>query len=289
MAFHEDGIVGREGAERRRTCPVCGADLDIRPAREPEVRFCSTCGLGYTCPVGQAPPRPPLSAFPRRRPHPGRGHLKRGLLRLLGRHGVRPMRVLPPAGNGRALDLGCGEGYYVRALADLGWTAWGVEVDRSSARQARQVTESHVCIADAGALPWPRRSVSLVSLWHVLEHVAAPNKTLAEVRRVLTPGGILLLEVPNVRSLQARVAGSRWLHWDLPRHRWHFHARALRRLLEKSGFVHIRVWTWPNAPGWVDTWAIPRTLRGVFWLVDALPALMGRGGVLRATARVPWT
>jgi hypothetical protein len=78
-------------------------------------------------------------------------------------------------------------------------------------------------------------SVDLASLWHVLEHVEDPAAAIARVASWLTDGGALVVAVPNLASLQARLGGERWLHWDLPRHRTHFTPAGLERLLAAHG------------------------------------------------------
>ncbi|MFL5896123.1 MAG: class I SAM-dependent methyltransferase, partial [Thermoleophilaceae bacterium] len=77
-------------------------------------------------------------------------------------------------------------------------------------------------------------------LWHVLEHLDEPAAALSRVRSWLRPGGLLLVGVPNAASLQAEIAGDGWLHWDAPRHRVHFTADGLTRLLARSGFDLVR-------------------------------------------------
>jgi hypothetical protein len=75
------------------------------------------------------------------------------------------------------------------------------------------------------------------------------------VRTWLSPGGLLLLGVPNPGSLQARVAGAGWLHWDVPRHRVHFSAAGLEALLGRSGFEPVQsshmVWEHNPAGMWM--------------------------------------
>jgi hypothetical protein len=56
----------------------------------------------------------------------------------------------------------------------------------------------------------------------------------------LRPGGLLLVAVPNPGSLQARIAGAAWMHWDVPRHRLHLTPRGLTALLAGAGFEPLR-------------------------------------------------
>ena len=70
-----------------------------------------------------------------------------------------------------------------------------------------------------------------VILWHVLEHLDHPQTTLALISRVLKPGGLLYLEVPNLTSLQSCTTGKNWFHLDLEHHLYHFSPDGLHRLL----------------------------------------------------------
>ena len=69
-------------------------------------------------------------------------------------------------------------------------------------------------IAALRALPAAR----VISMWHSLEHLRAPGEMLAVAAERLQPDGVLALGVPNPRSLQFRLLGSRWAHLDAPRH-----------------------------------------------------------------------
>jgi predicted SAM-dependent methyltransferase len=79
-------------------------------------------------------------------------------------------------------------------------------------------------------------SLDAVTLWHVLEHLEDPRLALERIRGWLAPRGAVLVGVPNLDSLQARLGGSRWYHLDVPRHRTHFTARGLHQLLADEGF-----------------------------------------------------
>ena len=79
-------------------------------------------------------------------------------------------------------------------------------------------------------------SVDVVTLWHVLEHLDVPALALERIGSWLRPGGGLLVGVPNLASLQARIGRERWFHLDVPRHRVHYTPAGLRALLRAHGF-----------------------------------------------------
>ncbi|MGH2953977.1 MAG: class I SAM-dependent methyltransferase, partial [Solirubrobacterales bacterium] len=101
----------------------------------------------------------------------------------------------------------------------------GARVERAAAEDARVEPASE----DA------------VVLWHALEHLDDPEGTLRRARSWLRPDGLLVVAVPDLASLQARIGGDRWFHQDVPRHRTHFTAAGLRRLLERCGYRVVRV------------------------------------------------
>jgi SAM-dependent methyltransferase len=76
-----------------------------------------------------------------------------------------------------------------------------------------------------------------VIMWHVLEHVPAVSTLMAEVKRILKPGGIFLIGVPNFGSIEARIAKAGWFHLDVPRHLNHFTKTVLLNELSSAGFA----------------------------------------------------
>jgi SAM-dependent methyltransferase len=142
--------------------------------------------------------------------------------------------------DGRLLDVGCGKGHFLAAAREAGWDATGVEFASSSAEEAKARYGVDVVVADfmTDALSGP---YDALTMWHVLEHLPDPGTAIERARALLTPTGRLLVSVPNLASLQARLFGSDWLHLDLPRHLFHFTPRALSKLLERCGFRVERI------------------------------------------------
>ena len=145
----------------------------------------------------------------------------------------------------RALDVGCGDGRFLAQLASRGWEVEGLETDPVAAELARKRTGGTIHEAPLEEITLPQNAFGLVSILHVLEHVPEPRETLTAAWNALAPGGTLLIAVPNVNCLEARVFRSCWYPLDLPRHYWGFAPRTLTRLTEECGFEVQRIRHFP--------------------------------------------
>ena len=221
-------------------CPVCGATRS-RPRFEVGgvtscVIQCETCGLGRFHPmpgVGEIRTFYPDEYYgdPGAKFQP----LLERLVRLVGARHIGFLCRGLPAG-ARVLDVGCGRGVLLAALADRGLEVHGVEQSAEAARGADPRAEVRIAthLDEAG---YPPGYFDEIIIWHVLEHLDDPRRFLREARRLLVPGGRLIVAVPNFGSAQARWGGAAWFHLDLPRHLYHFPLPALCRLLRDHGFT----------------------------------------------------
>jgi len=146
----------------------------------------------------------------------------------------------------RVLDLGCGAGRFLRALRDAGADPVGVELAQAALDRARaNVPGADVRLLEPdGSLPLGHGEVDVVWCSEVLEHVADTAHALLEARRVLRPGGRLLVTVPFHGRLQgAAVALTRFeAHFDpLGQHLRFYTRRSLADALEAAGFADVRV------------------------------------------------
>lgn len=139
---------------------------------------------------------------------------------------------------GSILDIGCGDGRFLGAMAAAGWHIAGTELPGPAFERARRVAGIDLRPAcDAILEPPGAGPVDAITLWHVLEHLPDPRATLARCADLLRPGGWLIIEVPNFSSLQAAATGGGWMHLDPPRHLVQFSEPGLRLLLKDAGFV----------------------------------------------------
>jgi ubiquinone/menaquinone biosynthesis C-methylase UbiE len=79
-------------------------------------------------------------------------------------------------------------------------------------------------------------SFDCITLWHVLEHFHDPFNYISEISRLLKPGAVCIVALPNCNSYDAKYYDRFWAAWDVPRHLWHFQPSTFRIFSEKTGF-----------------------------------------------------
>jgi SAM-dependent methyltransferase len=218
------------------TCLMCGRDEHETVLAAPDSPFrvvrCRRCGLHFTN------PRPTLESIgefypPQYRPHSGQAHYQRPL------RSWYPLDWLQAPAHGanrpRLLDFGCGAGHFLAAMDRAGWEVTGLDVSSTAVAAIR---DEIGLAAFAGSLPhedFEPASFDCITMWHSLEHVHDPLRILGEARRLLVPGGRLLVAVPNFAGWSRRRFLHDWFGLDLPRHLTHFEPATLTRLLELAG------------------------------------------------------
>jgi SAM-dependent methyltransferase len=141
----------------------------------------------------------------------------------------------PPGAGARLLDVGAAYGFAVSEARRAGWRAFGIEISTAAARRAQAASPGCVVVAHALKTPFPDASFETITLWDVLEHLPDPQAALAELVRLLAPGGVLALSTGDVCSLVARLSGARWHLYTLPEHLFFYSRASLRRLVESHG------------------------------------------------------
>jgi SAM-dependent methyltransferase len=260
MAVEDRTGAAVRGAQRSNTestpsCPACGGELAAATLRSPDrlcglpgmfsVARCHACGLGVTLPPLASSELAALYATN----YGIHDELPTGLLRLVSkavqriqaRQSMRttPLSHLAALAPGELLDVGCGRGDLASWFVRRGWRVSGVE----PSAQACAVARGQGVRALTGTLeevPLEPGRYDAACFRHSLEHVADPLSDLRLVYAALREGGVVIVIAPNFGGWQSRMFGGRWFSLDLPRHRFHFNARALRAMLERAGFERVQ-------------------------------------------------
>jgi SAM-dependent methyltransferase len=143
----------------------------------------------------------------------------------------RLARVCRHRTGGRLLDVGACDGAFV-AVAGQAFRATGIEPDPGTSARARQrgLDVRTEALGSLAAVPqW-----DVVTMFHVLEHLDSPRVALRQVRRLLAPGGLLVIETPTVENPWFALAPGRWRQL-IPDHYWFFSPATLSRLLSACG------------------------------------------------------
>lgn len=149
--------------------------------------------------------------------------------------------------NATLLDVGCGNGRYLSTMRALGWKVQGVELSENGVKvcQASGLPVHHGDLASAA---FPDASFELITVRHVIEHVPDPRAFMAELARILMPGGRLIIETPNSNALGRKWLGANWFANEVPRHLILFNEKNINKLAHSHGLsrISLRLETTPK-------------------------------------------
>jgi 2-polyprenyl-3-methyl-5-hydroxy-6-metoxy-1,4-benzoquinol methylase len=287
--------------KQRIDCNACGADRfeSLNSVGEWTIGRCGACGLIYVNPVPFFEPTADFSRMSREFEYTRYMHqpvteaiegFERAQLafdlqeiaRLKGRRPEWESHV-------RSLEIGCGSGASVRAAADLGWSAIGIDIDPELVSEGRERLGADLrCtpLLDSG---FPDGAFDFIRLRDVIEHLPDPYESLVKVRDLLAPDGIALIVTPNEAGLvtRARLATGRKrtrVATVAPPHHLHgFDGRTLGRICGRAGLtVYDMRTTTPVDARYVTSNNMRSTGRKGINAIWSLGVLLGMGAVLVA-------
>ena len=156
--------------------------------------------------------------------------------RLAGRWRRRKIvTAFPPwHGRGRLLDVGCASGRFLSQMRAMGWSVAGIEFDPEAATKAKTITPD-VFVGDPVDAPFAPASFDVITAFHVIEHLPFPREALGRMLGWLAPGGLIVVDVPNVGGVGGRLFGRYWSGLDFPRHLVHFTPRTMDAMVARAG------------------------------------------------------
>lgn len=242
LAYEVDGM-------RIVRCERCGLAM-VNPRLRREVQFDEVYVEGYR----EAPPKPGLWNLARRgkrrllEPFRGRSRHDRQVL-FVARSLQRVLGHIPE--RLRLLEVGSWTGLFIEEAMRRypQWELVGVEPSEYAARAAREQKGLQVHHGVLEDVELPARSLDVVHLWHVIEHLPDPPTTIRAAHACLKPGGLLTLRCPNYNAAHRHLHGSKWKGWWPREHLYYFTHATLERLLTETGFERA----WPRrTPFWLE-------------------------------------
>jgi 2-polyprenyl-3-methyl-5-hydroxy-6-metoxy-1,4-benzoquinol methylase len=139
-----------------------------------------------------------------------------------------------PAAGSKILDIGTAGGAFLEAAQQFGYDAWGMEPSQYLVKQGK----ARGLKIEAGTIdshPFAPQSFDMVCLWDVIEHLTQPREALVKIKSLLKPGGILLINYPDIGTWQAKITGAKFW-WIISVHLQHFTRSTIKAICQKTGY-----------------------------------------------------
>ena len=251
-------------------CPFCGsADIQLKfSAKDYTVSgesfpifTCRNCSGGFTQDV---PDAADIGAYYASENYISHSDTAKGLVNRLY-HRIRKITLQQKrclieketnTSQAALLDIGCGTGAFLHTMQQAGWAITGLEPDE----KARQLAEKNYGLK---ALPAPElfnlqpASFDAITMWHVLEHVHDLHAYLDQLKKLLKPGAVLFVAVPNYTSADAAHYQQYWAAYDVPRHLYHFSPASMKALMAAHDLEVVN-----NRPMWFDSFYVSMLSQG---------------------------
>ncbi|MCE1255394.1 MAG: class I SAM-dependent methyltransferase [Anaerolineae bacterium] len=137
------------------------------------------------------------------------------------------------------LDVHSGPGLFTSEAVKFGWQADGIDPSEAEVYVARRRSPwSHFYVGHIESAIFPAGSYDVITLWNVIEHTDSPRKVIERLSPWLSPGGLLVMTLPNINSFEAKIMGAQWplLKRDSL---WYFTPAAIKKLLSELGYEKI--------------------------------------------------
>jgi 2-polyprenyl-3-methyl-5-hydroxy-6-metoxy-1,4-benzoquinol methylase len=241
-----DGVVS--------SCPLCGGE-NLHPYKFGLVQ-CATCAIVLSPAIWQPQANEAMEEEWFGQDDRVMSSLWTGLFETWNnRRTLR--RVKAGFGSGHLLEIGVGSGSFLNAARAHGYEVVGCDLSASICERVHATYGVRMHCEPVAALAG-ESCFDVIVINHVLEHVNQPIDLLKHIRRLLAPGGVVHIAVPNVSCWQASLSG--WASYE-PYHLSYFDPRTLTRVVTASGLKVSRILTHDSFSGWFL--AILRTGLGV--------------------------
>lgn len=223
------------------TCPICGPSAQAVPRYDfPPYRVvgCSSCGLTYLSP--RLTQEAILKLYKDEAYYnsniSGQGYdeyleISDNWVKTFTR---RLKQIAPYKSAGRALDIGCGPGYFLTAAQNLGFDVHGLDPSDYIVTMAQKQWGDRVQLGLIESANYQPESFDLIVAFDTFEHIYDPKKFLEAIHGFLKPSGVLAITTPDPTSTLSKISGKNWVSYKLPEHVFYWSPETIRRVLEEN-------------------------------------------------------
>lgn len=138
------------------------------------------------------------------------------------------------------LDIGCGVGDFLNYAKEKGCDITGIEPSEDARKIAEEKLGTKI-FSPEELQNIPNESFDIVTMWHVLEHVADLKTEIDHLERIVKKNGRLVLALPNYKSFDAEYYKDKWAAYDVPRHLNHFSRTSIKNIFDTTAFQLIDI------------------------------------------------
>lgn len=136
----------------------------------------------------------------------------------------------------KILDVGVGTGLFLYLAQQSGWQIYGADVSKYAINKLSKELKGEFYCGSLEKASLKKNSFDAINMRHALEHIKNPLKTLKCTYKLLKPGGVISVAVPNSFGLHAKFYSKDWPHWDKTHHVNFFSMQSLQELMRSAGF-----------------------------------------------------
>ena len=272
------------------SCPVCGSKITKLWGKRDqyELKQCDCCQLIVTEPM---PTQDELTKFYSSIEYresytdstmSGRAFAEKRYKQLVANLKNKAPHLLEKQ-NLKLLDVACGDGDFAVIASQNGWDVSATDVTRDDDNPNFENLDITVHYGDFLSLDLLDESFDFITCYHFVEHLAEPNHTLNKIQSLLKPGGVALIETPNIGGVSASLRKGKWSQITPPEHLTYFQPTSLAYALKQANFSKSDVYTLsPLVVKRIEK--LPELVKQSIYLLYELMAVLNQGSILQAIA-----
>jgi SAM-dependent methyltransferase len=232
-------------------CPLCQKQTDLLVAGGKDyfilqgqsadfnINYCANCQTAFSLPILTDQELEPY--YPKNyEAYVSKKNFLRWLQILKYKTDLKFIKKIIKKNKASIFEIGAGRGEFLAEAKKIGFSVDGIEPGKAGREAAKALFNIDLIFGYANELNFNERYNAII-VRHVFEHLGEPVKVLEKIKTGLADGGILFLKLPRLDSWEAKFFKKYWHGYDLPRHRLHYSAEGITKLLQNFGFSQIKI------------------------------------------------